>query len=116
IERGEIFGFLGSNGSGKSTTMKMLTGLLPPTEGTAKLFGSSVEAGSMEVRNHLGYMTQAFSLYRELTTRHTLILHARLYHLPPDDAKARIAELVRRFGLETHVDALADSLPMGLRQ
>src|SRR5262249_22707398 len=55
IERGEIFGFLGSNGCGKSTTMKMLTGLLPPTEGTATLFGSSVEAGSMEVRNNLGY-------------------------------------------------------------
>src|SRR4029077_2290674 len=67
IERGEIFGFLGSNGCGKSTTMKMLTGLLPPTEGTATLFGSSVEAGSMEVRNNLGYMTQAFSLYGELT-------------------------------------------------
>ena len=67
IERGEIFGFLGSNGCGKSTTMKMLTGLLPPTEGTATLFGSSVEAGSMEVRKNLGYMTQAFSLYGELT-------------------------------------------------
>ena len=66
IERGEIFGFLGSNGCGKSTTMKMLTGLLPPTEGTATLFGNSVEAGSMEVRNNLGYMTQAFSLYGEL--------------------------------------------------
>ena len=69
IERGEIFGFLGSNGCGKSTTMKMLTGLLPPTEGTATLFGKSVEAGSIEVRKNLGYMTQAFSLYGELTVR-----------------------------------------------
>ena len=107
IERGEIFGFLGSNGCGKSTTMKMLTGLLPPTEGTATLFGSSVEAGSMEVRKNLGYMTQAFSLYGELTVRQNLVLHARLYHLPPDKAKARIAELVERFGLGAHVDALA---------
>ena len=116
IERGEIFGFLVSNGCGKSTTMKMLTGLLPPSEGTAKLFGSSVEAGSMEVRENLGYMTQAFSLYGELTIRQNLALHARLYHLPTDKAKVRIQELVDRFGLESHIDALAEDLPMGLRQ
>ncbi|WP_227027192.1 ribosome-associated ATPase/putative transporter RbbA [Corallococcus soli] len=116
IERGEIFGFLGSNGCGKSTTMKMLTGLLPPTEGTAKLFGSSVDAGSMEVRKNLGYMTQAFSLYGELSVQQNLVLHARLYHLPPDKAKARINELVERFGLRAHLDALAGDLPMGLRQ
>ncbi len=116
IERGEIFGFLGSNGCGKSTTMKMLTGLLPPTEGTATIFGSSVEAGSMEVRKNLGYMTQAFSLYGELTIRQNLALHARLYHLAPDKAKARIEELVTRFGLGDHLDALAEALPMGLRQ
>ena len=116
IERGEIFGFLGSNGCGKSTTMKMLTGLLPPTEGTATLFGNSVEAGSMEVRNNLGYMTQAFSLYGELTVRQNLVLDARLYHMPNDKAKARIEELVARFGLGDHIDALAGDLPMGLRQ
>jgi ribosome-dependent ATPase len=116
IERGEIFGFLGSNGCGKSTTMKMLTGLLPPTEGSATLFGSSVEAGSMEVRKNLGYMTQAFSLYGEMTIRQNLILHARLYHLPIEKAKTRIQELVTRFGLEDHLDALAEDLPMGLRQ
>jgi ribosome-dependent ATPase len=116
IERGEIFGFLGSNGCGKSTTMKMLTGLLPPTEGTAKVFGSSVDAGSMEVRKNLGYMTQAFSLYGELTVRQNLVLHARLYHLPPEKAATRIQELIERFTLQAHVDALAESLPMGLRQ
>ncbi|MBZ4420186.1 ribosome-associated ATPase/putative transporter RbbA [Myxococcus sp. RHSTA-1-4] len=116
IERGEIFGFLGSNGCGKSTTMKMLTGLLPATEGTAKLFGSSVEAGSMEVRKNLGYMTQAFSLYGELSVHQNLVLHARLYHLPPEQAKARIEELVERFGLGAHLEALAEDLPMGLRQ
>src|SRR4029450_1016336 len=116
IERGEIFGFLGSNGCGKSTTMKMLTGLLPPTEGSATLFGNSVEAGSMEVRNRRAYMTQAFSLYGELTVRENLILDARLYHLPPDKTKARIEELVQRFGLGEHLDALAEELPMGLRQ
>jgi ribosome-dependent ATPase len=116
IERGEIFGFLGSNGCGKSTTMKMLTGLLPPTEGTATVFGKSVEAGSIEVRRNLGYMTQAFSLYGELTVRENLVLDSRLFHIPPDKAKARIAELVERFGLGPHLDALSDSLPMGVRQ
>jgi len=116
IERGEIFGFLGSNGCGKSTTMKMLTGLLPPSEGTATLFGQSVEAGSIEVRNNIGYMTQAFSLYGELTVRQNLILDARLYHIPPDKAEARIEELVEKFGLGPYLDALAGDLPMGLRQ
>src|SRR5436190_15923446 len=96
--------------------MKMLTGLLPPTEGTAMLFGKSVEAGSMEVRRNLGYMTQAFSLYGELTVRQNLVLDARLYHIPPAKAKARIKELVERFGLGSHMDALADDLPMGLKQ
>lgn len=116
IERGEIFGFLGSNGCGKSTTMKMLTGLLTPSEGTATIFGNSVEAGSMEVRKNLGYMTQAFSLWGELTVRENLILDARLYHIPPAKAKARIAEMVKKFGLESHLDAKAGDLPMGLRQ
>ncbi len=116
IEKGEIFGFLGSNGCGKSTTMKMLTGLLPPSEGTATLFGNSVEAGSLEVRNNLGYMTQAFSLYGELTVRQNLILDARLYHISKEQATARIEELVDRFGLRPYLDALAESLPMGLRQ
>lgn len=116
IERGEIFGFLGSNGCGKSTTMKMLTGLLPPTEGKATIFGSNVEAGSMEVRKNLGYMTQAFSLWGELTVRENLLLDARLYHIPPTKAKARIDELVDKFGLQAHLNALADDLPMGLKQ
>ncbi len=116
IGRGEIFGFLGSNGCGKSTTMKMLTGLIPPTEGTAAIFGRPVEAGGMEVRKNIGYMTQAFSLYGEMTVRGNLVLHARLYHLPKENAETRIAELVERFGLGAHLDALAGDLPMGLRQ
>jgi ribosome-dependent ATPase len=116
VERGEIFGFLGSNGCGKSTTMKMLTGLLPPSEGSATLFGQSVEAGSLEVREHLGYMTQAFSLWGELTVRQNLVLDARLYHIPPDKTKARIEELVEKFGLGPYLDALAEDLPLGMRQ
>jgi ribosome-dependent ATPase len=116
IERGEIFGFLGSNGCGKSTTMKMLTGLLPPTEGTATVFGKPVEAGSIEVRRNLGYMTQSFSLYGELTVRENLVLDARLFSIPAEPARARIQELVEYFGLAPHLDALADSLPFGVKQ
>ena len=84
IERGEIFGFLGSNGCGKTTTMKMLTGLLPPTEGTALLFGQQVKGGDVESRRRVGFMTQAFSLYTELTVRQNLMLHARLFDFPEE--------------------------------
>jgi ribosome-dependent ATPase len=115
IERGEIFGFLGSNGCGKSTTMKMLTGLMPPSEGTATLFGKSVEAGSMEVRNNLGYMTQAFSLYGELTVRQNLVLDARLYHMPPEKARSASASWSRD-SASRRTSTLAGDLPMGLRQ
>src|SRR5262249_19237564 len=83
IGQGEIFGFLGSNGCGKSTTMKMLTGFLPASEGWAKLFGSPMGSDDMEMRRNVGYMTQAFSLYAELTVRQNLELHPHLYHLPP---------------------------------
>lgn len=116
IGRGEIFGFLGSNGCGKSTTMKMLTGLLPATEGEAFLFGEKVDAANVDTRRRVGYMSQAFSLYTELTVRQNLWLHARLYHLPADRAQARIDELVTRFGLGVHLDDLAEVLPLGVRQ
>jgi len=116
IERGEIFGFLGSNGCGKTTTMKMLTGLLPPTSGQAWLFGKSVEGDGFETRKRVGYMSQSFSLYSELTVRQNLILHAQLFHLPPDRIEARYRELVERFGLASHVDDLPEKLPLGVRQ
>lgn len=82
IPRGEIFGFLGSNGCGKSTTMKMLTGLLPASEGEAWLFGQAVDPKNIDTRRRVGYMSQAFSLYSELTVRQNLELHARLFHIP----------------------------------
>jgi ribosome-dependent ATPase len=116
IERGEIFGFLGSNGCGKTTTMKMLTGLLPPTEGTALLFGKPVKGGDVESRRRVGFMTQAFSLYTELTVRQNMILHARLFDLPPEKGKARVDELMKDFGLEGVADTLTESLPLGIRQ
>jgi ribosome-dependent ATPase len=116
IERGEIFGFLGSNGCGKTTTMKMLTGLLPPTEGTALLFGKPVKGGDVESRRRVGFMTQAFSLYTELTVRQNLLLHARLFDLPEPAAHQRVSELLTRFQLKSTADTLAESLPLGIRQ
>ncbi len=116
IETGEIFGFLGSNGCGKTTTMKMLTGLLPPSEGEALLWGKPVESSNLDVRRRVGFMSQSFSLYAEMTVRQNLVLHARLFHLPPERRATRIAALVRRFDLEDHLDHLAGQLPLGLRQ
>ncbi|HXV67879.1 MAG TPA: ribosome-associated ATPase/putative transporter RbbA [Nitrospira sp.] len=116
IERGEIFGFLGSNGCGKTTTMKMLTALLPATEGKAWLFGQQVDARDLETRKRVGFMTQAFSLYGELTVRQNLVLHAQLFHLPPERIPGRVAELTERFRLEEYLDQLAQALPFGIRQ
>jgi len=116
IARGEIFGFLGSNGCGKTTTMKMLTGLLPPSEGQAKLFGKLVDARDLETRKQVGYMSQGFSLYGELTVRANLDLHARLFHLPDNRRVTRVAELMQRFGLEPYADKAAIDLPLGIRQ
>ncbi|WP_050629312.1 ribosome-associated ATPase/putative transporter RbbA [Bradyrhizobium viridifuturi] len=116
IERGEIFGFLGSNGCGKTTTMKMLTGLLPATDGTAKLFGHEVDPNDMDVRRRVGYMSQAFSLYSELTVRQNLELHARLFRMPRDAIASRVEAMAHRFDLVDVMDSLPDPLPLGIRQ
>jgi ribosome-dependent ATPase len=116
IRRGEIFGFLGSNGCGKSTTMKMLTGLLPPTRGEARLFGEVLDATNIDTRRRVGYMSQSFSLYGELSVRRNLQLHARLFRLDQTEGDARIAALAERFDLGPVLDALPDALPLGIRQ
>jgi len=116
IGRGEIFGFLGSNGCGKTTTMKMMTGLLPVTEGSAKLFGKPMTADDMEARQNVGYMSQAFSLYSELTVLQNLELHAHLYHLPADEIESRIRELLERYDLRNVADDKPASLPLGVKQ
>ncbi|HEY9193528.1 MAG TPA: ATP-binding cassette domain-containing protein, partial [Methyloversatilis sp.] len=110
IGRGEIFGFLGSNGCGKTTTMKMLTGLLPPTSGRALLFGREVDTGDLDTRRRVGFMTQGFSLYGELSVRQNLVLHAQLFHLPADAIDARVREMVDRFGLGEYLDMQATGL------
>ncbi len=116
IPKGEIFGFLGSNGCGKTTTMKMLTGLLPASEGTARLFGQEVDPRDIDTRRRVGYMSQSFSLYTELTVRQNLDLHARLFQLPAADIPARIEEMAQRFDLTEVMEALPASLPLGLTQ
>ena len=116
IRRGEIFGFLGSNGCGKSTTMKMLTGLLPASEGRAWLFGHEVNPHDLGTRRRVGYMSQAFSLYSEITVRQNLELHAKLFSVPPKDIPGRVDEMVERFGLVDVIDSLPASLPLGIRQ
>ncbi|MBP9698924.1 MAG: ribosome-associated ATPase/putative transporter RbbA, partial [Elusimicrobia bacterium] len=116
IPKGEIFGFLGSNGCGKTTTMKMLTGLLPSTEGTAMMFGEKVTGKDLATRKRIGFMSQAFSLYAELTVRQNLVLHARVFDLPKDQIGPRINELIKQFGLENYIEDLAESLPLGTRQ
>ena len=116
IGKGEIFGFLGSNGSGKSTTMKMLTGLLPASEGEARLFGQPLKAGDLETRRRVGYMSQAFSLYGELTVLQNLVLHAQLFGLPAEQAAVRVREMLVDFELEGVADSRPESLPLGMRQ
>ncbi|MFT3664551.1 ribosome-associated ATPase/putative transporter RbbA [Piscinibacter sp.] len=116
IRRGEIFGFLGSNGCGKTTTMKMLTGLLEASEGRAWLFGHEVDPKDIATRRRVGYMSQAFSLYGELSVRQNLELHARLFQVPEADIPGRVAGMARRFDLGDAQDSLPESLPLGMRQ
>ena len=116
IRKGEIFGFLGSNGCGKSTTMKMLTGLLDPTSGYARVLGQPINAEDLAVRMKIGYMSQAFSLYEELTVRENLELHARLYNLPKERRKDIIEKSLSRFGLTGCADEKPSALPLGVKQ
>ena len=116
IPKGEIFGFLGSNGSGKSTTMKMLTGLLPASEGAARLFGQPLKAGDIDTRKRVGYMSQAFSLYGELTVRQNLVLHARLFALSANEVESRVAEMLAEYDLSEVANQRPEDLPLGIRQ
>ncbi len=116
IERGEIFGFLGSNGCGKTTTMKVLAGLLPASSGQVRLFHRPLDAADLATRRRVGYMSQAFSLYAELTVHQNLVLHARLFQVPEAEIAGRAASLMGQFGLEKLGNALPDALPLGVRQ
>ncbi len=116
IPKGEIFGFLGSNGCGKSTTMKMLTGLLDATEGSARLLGKPVDAGDINTRKRVGYMSQAFSLYEELSVRQNLELHAKLYQIEKSQWDNYVNTAMEQFHLTEFADQKPEALPLGIRQ
>jgi ABC-type multidrug transport system ATPase subunit len=116
VEKGEIFGFLGPNGSGKTTVIKMLTGLLPLTEGSACVEGLDVRKDAEAVRERIGYMSQKFSLYDDLTVAENLQFYGRIYSLTPARLKQRISEIVELNGLQPYMDRLAAQLSGGWKQ
>lgn len=114
--RGEIFGFLGPNGSGKSTTIRVLCGLLRPTSGRARVAGIDVAADPEGVRQHIGYMSQRFSLYNDLRVAENLRFFAGLYSVPKKDLPERVTWALRMAGLEGRENAPTSSLPVGWKQ
>ena len=116
IARGSIFGFLGPNGSGKSTVIRMLCGILAPSEGRARIAGLDVTREAAQLKGQLGYMSQKFSLYDELTVTENLLFYGRLYGMGGADLKARVDELIALTHLEPYVSRRAALLSGGWRQ
>jgi ABC-type multidrug transport system ATPase subunit len=116
VEKGEIFGFLGPNGSGKTTVIKMLTGLLPLTSGSARVEGLDVRVDSEVVRERIGYMSQNYSLYQDLTVAENLQFYGRIYSLEPARLKRRIEEVVESNGLAPYMNRLSAKLSGGWKQ
>jgi len=114
VKRGEIYGFLGPNGSGKTTTIRMLCGLLTPDEGRGTCLGYDIRTQADEIKRHVGYMTQRFSLYQDLSVRENLEFVARLYGTPHPTQAAR--DMIKRLGLEGREEQLAGELSGGWKQ
>ena len=116
VKRGEIFGFLGPNGAGKSTTIRMLCGILAPTAGKANVIGFDVFREAEQIKSHIGYMSQKFSLYEDLTVEENIDFYSGIYRIPKEDKKARKDWVIKMSGLEEHRSSLTAILPGGWRQ
>lgn len=116
VAEGEIFGFLGANGAGKTTALKMLTGLLSPSGGSATVAGFDVWKEPDQVKRRIGYMSQKFSLYEDLTVRENIRLYGGIYGLKMSDIRSKTAALLEKLQLEAEADKLVGSLPLGWKQ
>jgi ABC-2 type transport system ATP-binding protein len=116
VDRGEIFGFLGPNGAGKSTTIRMLNGLLLPSSGEGRVGGYDIITENAKIKDHIGYMSQKFSLYEDLTAEENLNFFGGVYGLPPAKLRDRITEVLRLVDLEERRRDLTRTLPLGLKQ
>ena len=116
VEKGEIFGFLGANGAGKTTAIKMMSGLLLPTSGDALIGGYSIKTESKQIKKHIGYMSQRFSLYNDLTVFENMQLFGTVYGIPPKELKQRIHDSLEDLKLLDQKNALVASIPLGWKQ
>lgn len=116
VHKGEIFGFLGANGAGKTTAIKMLCGLLAPTSGEATVAGFDVYKQAEKIKKNIGYMSQKFSLYDDLTVRENMRLFAGIYGMDRKTIKQRTEEKLKQLELEPQADDLVNSLPLGWKQ
>ncbi|MDR2810722.1 MAG: ABC transporter ATP-binding protein [Tannerellaceae bacterium] len=116
VEQGEIFGFLGANGAGKTTAMRMLCGLLTPTSGTGHVAGFDIYRETEKIKRNIGYMSQKFSLYEDLTTVENLELFGGIYGMRGKEIKNKTGDVVAELGLQFGKDLLVRSLPLGVKQ
>ena len=116
VKRGEIFGFLGANGAGKTTAMHMLTGLNQPTSGTGRVVGFDIRTEYEQIKKHIGYMSQRFSLYEDLTVAENIRLFAGIYGMKSEEIRVKSEELLHRLKFEDHRNDLVGSLPLGWKQ
>lgn len=116
VEEGEIFGFLGANGAGKTTAIKMLIGLSRPTRGQARVAGYDVYRQTEQIKRHIGYMSQRFSLYEDLTVRENIRFYGGIYGLSGKDIRRKTDQIVTELGLEAHARKVVGALPVGWKQ
>ena len=116
VYQGEIFGFLGANGAGKTTMIRMLCGLLKPSEGIGSVAGFDVMKENEKIKNHIGYMSQKFSLYEDLTVAENIDFYGGIYGLSKKEIEVRKEELIAQIGLTSYVNKLTKELPLGIRQ